>query len=91
MQDLFFWLDLVKWVVLLWIAYYYYNWAQEHLPFSPLLAMVVGAILVYYLVVAHPVLGAIGFFGWAIISSTLLLLIPSLFKFFAMKKVEKHG
>ncbi len=86
LSDIAFWFDIMKWIVLLWLAYYYYNWAKEHLPFSPIFAMVVGFILIYYLVIQHPFIGAIGYFGWAIISSSLLLLIPSLFRFFSLKK-----
>ncbi len=85
-SDIGFWLDIVKWIVLLWLGYYYYNWAKEHLPFSPVFAMAVGGILIYYLVIQHPIIGAIGYFGWALISSTLLLLVPSLFRFFSLKK-----
>ncbi len=81
-----FWLDIIKWIILLWLAFYYYNWAKEHLPFSPMLSMAVGFILIYYLVIEHPIIGAIGYLGWAIISSTLLLLIPSLFRLFNLKK-----
>jgi hypothetical protein len=86
LQDIVFWFDILKWIALLWLAYYYYNWAREHLPFSPLLAMAVGFILIYYLVIQHPFIGAIGYLGWALISSTLLLLIPSLFRLFSLKK-----
>ncbi len=81
-----FWLDIFKWLILLWLAFYYYNWAREHLPFSPMLAMAVGFILIYYLVIEHPVIGAIGYLGWAIISSSLLLLIPSMFRLLSLKK-----
>ncbi|MFH0713670.1 MAG: hypothetical protein V1722_03915 [Candidatus Micrarchaeota archaeon] len=86
LSDIMFWLDLLKWLVLLWLAFYYYNWAKEHLPFSPLLAMAVGFILIYYLVIEHPIIGAVGYLGWAIMSSTLLLLIPSLFRLFSLKR-----
>lgn len=86
LSDIMFWLDLLKWLALLWLAFYYYNWAKEHLPFSPLLAMAVGFILIYYLVIEHPIIGAVGYLGWAIMSSTLLLLIPSLFRLFSLKR-----
>ncbi len=86
LKDIVFWLDIFKWIFLLWLAFYYYNWAREHLPFSPILAMAVGFILVFYLVIEHPIVGAIGYLGWAIASSTALLLIPSLFRFFSLKK-----
>jgi len=85
-QDAMLWLDILKWLILIWLAYYYYNWSREHLPFSPLLSLIVGAILIFYLVIEHPWVGAIGYFGWALISSTLLLLVPSLFRLFTLKK-----
>ncbi len=85
LTDLMAWIDILKWIFLLWLAYYYYNWSKEHLPFSPLLSMAVGAILIYYLVIEHPLIGAVGYLGWAIISSSALLLIPSLFRLFSLK------
>ena len=85
-DDIIFWLDLLKWLVLLWVAFFSYNWAKEHLPFSPLLSTVVGLLLVYFLVIEHPFFGAIGAIGWAIISSSLLLLVPSLLRLFSLKR-----
>ncbi len=78
-DDVLFYGDLVKWLVLAYLAYYLYNWAQEHLPFSPALALVVGVILIYYLVVEHPILGAVGIFGWILLSSGFLLLAGMFF------------
>ncbi|MBI4406778.1 hypothetical protein HY571_02595 [Candidatus Micrarchaeota archaeon] len=85
-SDILLWFDILKWIFLFFLAYYYYNWAREHLPFSPLLAVAVGLILVYYLVIEHPFVGAFGYIGWAVISSGALLLIPSVHRLFNLKK-----
>lgn len=66
------------WLWLFIVAYYYYNWAREHLAFSPLLTIVVGAILVYYLVIEHPAVGSIGLIGWVLLTSGILYLVPFL-------------
>ena len=50
-------LQWVWWIILFLMAYYYYNWAQEHLAFSPLLTIVVAAILIYFLVIVYPIAG----------------------------------
>ena len=87
LDDLFFWLDIAKWLLLLWLAFYYYNWAKEHLSFSPLLTMIVAGLLIYYLVIQHPIIGALGWLSWAIISSSLLLLVPSLFRLLSFRRL----
>jgi hypothetical protein len=68
-------LELVKWVILLMLAYFYYSWARDHLAFSPLLTMVVAGILIYYLVFVYPWLGAIGFIFNIIMFSGLLYMV----------------
>ncbi|MCX6768127.1 MAG: hypothetical protein NTY90_05390 [Candidatus Micrarchaeota archaeon] len=68
-------LDLIKWVMLLVLAYFYYSWARDHLAFSPLLTMVVAAVLIYYLVFVYPWLGAIGFLFNLLMFSGLLFML----------------
>ena len=80
------WLGYLWWLWLFVIAYFYYNWAKEHLAFSPLLTIVVGAILVYYLVIEYPLVGSIGLLGWVLITSGILYLVPYILPFLKVFK-----
>lgn len=79
LEEIGFWLQIIWWLVLLYIAFYLYNWAQEHLPFSPILALAVGVILIYYLVIEHPVVGIFGVGVWILLTSGILYLVGTLF------------
>ncbi len=68
-------LELIKWVALLALAYFYYSWARDHLAFSPLLTTVVAAVLIYYLVFVYPWLGVLGFVVNLILFSGLLYML----------------
>lgn len=84
-DDVFQWISYGWWIILFLMAWWWYSWAKEHLSFSPVLTLVVGAILVYYLVIEHPFFGAIGVVGWILISSGILYLLPmvgSVFRIF---------
>ena len=92
--------DIVNWATYLWwlwlfiVAWYYYNWAREHLAFSPLLTVVVGGILVYYLVIEHPFIGSLGMVGWVLLMSGALWLFPvvsQLFNTFLPRKPPGGG
>ena len=76
LDDLVFWFEIGKWVILAMVAYFYYKWAQDHLAFSPVLTLAVAAILVYYLVIENPIIGTLGWIGWVLISSGVLYLLP---------------
>ncbi|MFH1200050.1 MAG: hypothetical protein V1708_03210 [Candidatus Micrarchaeota archaeon] len=69
------------WLWLFILGYFYYNWVREHLAFSPLLVIVIGAILVYYLVIQYPLLGSIGLVGYTLIFSGVLYLLPMFLPF----------
>lgn len=75
-MDVMLWLEVAKWIFLAWIAWWYYTWVREKLAFSPLLTIVVAGIVVYYLVIEHPVIGSIGVVGWVILMSGILYLLP---------------
>jgi predicted membrane channel-forming protein YqfA (hemolysin III family) len=78
-EDIPFILQIIWWLVLLYLAFYFYSWAQEHLPFSPLFALVVGIILIYFLVIEHPIIGLAGVGTWILISSGVLYLVGMFF------------
>jgi hypothetical protein len=91
LEDVFQILEYAKWIILFYIAWWYYNWSKEHLAFSPLLTLVVGGILVYYLVIEHPIIGGLGVLGWVLLTSGILYLVPvvgSLYNTFFGKKMH---
>ncbi len=72
-------LNILSWTWWLWLfflAWYFYKWAQEHVGFSPVLAIAVGAILVYFLVIEHPFIGSFSILVWILITSGILWLLP---------------
>ncbi|HEV8289782.1 MAG TPA: hypothetical protein VGQ00_02395 [Candidatus Norongarragalinales archaeon] len=77
------------WVWLAILAFYLYRWARDHLPFSPTIALIVGGLLIYYLVIEHPIIGTIGILGWIIISTSLIYVIPLTFPFFRLLTPKK--
>ncbi|MGC8850927.1 MAG: hypothetical protein ACP5O3_01705 [Candidatus Micrarchaeia archaeon] len=83
-------LQWVWWIVLFLMAYYYYNWAQEHLAFSPLLTIVVAAILIYFLVIVYPLAGLAFWLVSIFLFSGILYMgsvfAPFLFRFFRKPK-----
>lgn len=85
LENVFSWLSYFWWVWLFIIAWWYYKWASDHLAFSPLLTIVVAAILIYFLVIEHPLIGSAGVVLWVILSSSIfyvLALVPSFTGFF---------
>ncbi len=74
-DDAEFFLDIVKWLILLYMAYYLYNWARDKLVFSPTLTFIVAAVLIYFLVIEHPFIGALGIFGWILLTSGLIYIV----------------
>lgn len=85
-DDVMFFVDLAKWGLLIYMAYWLYSWTREKLGFSPLLTLVVAVTLIYYLVIEHPILGALGIFGWVILTSGLLMILGMVPGFFYMFK-----
>ncbi|OIO28177.1 hypothetical protein COX86_04395 [Candidatus Micrarchaeota archaeon CG_4_10_14_0_2_um_filter_60_11] len=75
-EDVLTILSYTWWIWLFIVGWWYYAWAREHLAFSPLLTLVVGGILVYYLVLEHPLLGSLGMVGWILMTSGILYLVP---------------
>lgn len=76
-EDIAFWLDIAKWLVLFFVGWWWYNWVREKLAFSPLLTLVVSALVVYFLVIEHPIIGSMGVFGWILLTSGILFMLPS--------------
>lgn len=74
-------LNLFWWLILLFVAFYLWRWAQSHLGFSPILALVVGAVLIYYLVIEHPLIGVFGVGTWLVFSTGFLLMAGFFFPF----------
>ncbi|MBI5229190.1 hypothetical protein HY991_03700 [Candidatus Micrarchaeota archaeon] len=79
LEDVMFWFEIIKWLILFYIAFYLYNWAQEHIPFSPILALAVAVILIYYLVIEHPYIGVFGVGLWILVTSGILYMVGTLF------------
>ncbi len=69
-------LQYLWWLWLFMVAYFFYGWAREHLAFSPMLTLVVAAILIYYLVIEYPIFGTMTLLTWTLISSGILYLLP---------------
>ncbi len=81
LDDISFW-GGIFWLVLLGlVAWYLYNWAQEHLAFSPMLALVVAAILIYYLVIVYPAVGIGMWLFSAIMFSGIIWMLPMIVPF----------
>ena len=76
MVDFMLWFDIAKWLFLAIIAWWYYNWVRDKLAFSPLLTIVVAGIIVYYLVIEHPIIGSFGVIGWVLLTSGILYMLP---------------
>jgi|GEM_PF-1232306 len=82
LDEIFFWGDMAWLILLGLVAWYLYSWAQEHLAFfSPTLALVVAAILIYYLVVVYPVVGIGMWLFSAIIFSGIIWMLPMVMPF----------
>lgn len=64
------------WLWLFFLGWYFYQWAQSHVGFSPLLTLAVGGILIYFLVIEHPIIGSISIVFWVLITSGILFLLP---------------
>jgi hypothetical protein len=84
-EDFFFMLDLAKWFLMLYMAYWLYTWARDKLVFAPTIGLIVAGILIYFLVIEHPFIGALGIFGWMMITGGLMYVIgtfaPGLYMF----------
>ncbi|MBI5035777.1 hypothetical protein HZC09_00385 [Candidatus Micrarchaeota archaeon] len=76
-EDIMFWVEIAKWLVLFFVAWWWYSWVRDKLAFSPLLTLVVSAIVVYYLVIEHPWIGSIGVAGWILLTSGILFMLPT--------------
>jgi uncharacterized membrane protein YhaH (DUF805 family) len=77
LDDISFWGEILWLVLLGLVAWYLYNWAHEKLAyFSPTLAIVVAAILIYYLVVVYPVVGIGMWLFSAIVFSGIIWMLP---------------
>ncbi len=76
MADIGLWFEVAKWLFLAIIAWWYYNWVREKLAFSPLLTITVAGLIVYYLVIEHPIIGSLGVVGWVLLTSGVLYMLP---------------
>ncbi len=85
-QDAIQWMQVLWWLWLFIIAYFYYAWARDHLAFSPLLTLAVSAILIYYLVIEYPLFGSLGLLGYTLIFSGVLYLLPMMLPFLRRKQ-----
>lgn len=77
LDDIGFWLEIGKWLILFFVGWWWYSWVREKLAFSPLLTLVVSGIVVYFLVIEHPLIGSLGVFGWILLTSGLLFMLPT--------------
>ena len=85
-EDIVFWAGMLWWLWLAILAWYFYNWAQEHLAFSPILSTVVAFILIYYLVFEHPIAGSMMFIVSILLFSGLVYMLPYIFMFLPFRK-----
>lgn len=77
LDDVGFWFEIGKWLVLFFLAWWWYSWVREKLAFSSLLTLVVAGIVVYFLVIEHPLIGGLGVLGWILLTSGLLFMLPT--------------
>lgn len=90
-EDILFWAGVFWWVWLFLVAWYFYNWAQEHLAFSPMLTIVVAAILIYYLVIEYPLIGSLGYIFSILMFSGLIWMLPWIIPFIpGLNRLGKH-
>ncbi len=85
LDDLLFYADLFKWLVLFYMAYWLYTWVRDKMGFSQIATFAVAGVLIYYLVIEHPLIGAFGIFGWIILTGGILYvlgMIPSVLYMF---------
>ena len=88
LEDIGFYFDLAKWLILFYMAFWLYNWVRDKLGFSQIATFAVALILIYYLVIEHPIIGAFGIFGWILLTGGILYvlgMIPSIMYMF-----ERH-
>ncbi len=78
LENVFHWITYFWWVWLFLIAWWYYKWASDHLAFSPLLTIVVAAILIYFLVIEHPIIGSLGVIFWVLLTSSILYVLGTI-------------
>ncbi|MBI3588200.1 hypothetical protein HY995_03710 [Candidatus Micrarchaeota archaeon] len=83
-DDIGFFGQLLWWLVLLYMAYWLYNWTREKVGFSPILTMVVAGLLIYFLVIEHPFIGALGIFGWIVVTGGILYVLGMIPGFYWM-------
>ncbi len=81
-DDIIFWGGTFWWLWMFVVAYFYYAWARDHLGFSPILTLVVAAILIFFLVFQYPWLGSLGLITYTLIYGGLLFLLPLVLPFF---------
>lgn len=84
-DDVGFFITLAWYLALMYMAFWLYNWTKERLGFSQLLTFAVAGIFIYFLVIEHPIIGAIGIFGWIVLTGGLLMVLgmfPSLYHTF---------
>ena len=91
LDDIVQWATYFWWIWLFLVGWWWYNWAREHLAFSPLFALVVGAILVYYLVIEHPFIGSAGMVFWVVLTSGVIWLLPFVMPFLTFWKKPPTG
>lgn len=78
-EDLGFWLEIGKYAILAYVAWWLFSWAQEKLNFAPLAGTIVGLILIYFLVFEHPILGAFSVLTWILLSGGTLYFLGAIF------------
>lgn len=85
LDDIGFYFDLTKWLILLYMALWLYNWVRDKLGFSQVATFAVAGVLIYYLVIEHPIIGGFGIFGWILLTGGILYvlgMIPSVLYMF---------
>ncbi len=82
--DIIFWVQVFWWLWLILLAFFFYQWAQNHVGFSPMLTIVLAVVLIYYLVIKHPFLGSSTLIFWTLLSSGVLYLLPIVLPWFGL-------
>ena len=84
--DFAFWMSTLGWLWLVILAFFFYNWVRDKLAYiSPTLAIIVSALIIYFLVIEHPIIGSITFIGYILIFGGILYMLPLLMPFFRKK------
>jgi|GEM_PF-3552888 len=74
-EDIMFYFELVKWLILIYLSFWLYNWTRDKLGFSQVATFAVAGILIYFLIIEHPIIGSLGIFTWITLTGGILYVL----------------